>query len=214
MNQASRFRYYVYISQRKVDGLYEQISEKKKKKISYEFGVDAKIIKIGRKQDVEEEDPTLSDKLNRVLSLLNEVGDVGTVDEARTYLSGTMEMFWTIDQNLGFVDFYGETSETVLALAGSAGNVIGYEGISPRVGGSALPGIQGYFRVGPEGPSPVGDFVHGVMSLKDKASKRLPQHLEFVARKMFECPPSKLSKHKRVVIGTPLYVALADKPEE
>ncbi len=148
MTEASPFLYYIYISQGKVDRLYEQIAEKKKKKISYEFGID-KIIKFGRKEEVEENEPTLSGKLDRILSLLNEVGDVGAVDEARTYLSGTMQMFWKIDAKLGFVEFYGQTSKTIVVLAGSARNVIGYEGVPLQPGGgSAMPGIQAYFYAG------------------------------------------------------------------
>ena len=210
MSEPSLIRYYIYISQQKVDSLYEQISERKKKKISYEFGVD-KIIKFGRKEEVEDSEPNMSGKLNRILSLLNEVGDVGAVDDARTYLSGTLQMFWKIDAQWGFVEFYGQTSKTIVVLAGSARNVIGYEGVTRKVLGSAMEGIQNYFYAGaPKGGNSVRNLVSGVMRFQREASCGLPQHLEFAARELFDCPPSPLSNNRQVVIATPLYVALAD----
>ena len=114
---------YVYISDTKVDLFYEQIASSDKQKLSYEYGVDLKIVKALVKTE-KEKNLTRIDKLNRVIQFLNGSNKLGRMPNPLEYVAGTMDLKWG---SLGdeAVAFMGRASRNFIFLAGSLNHVVG-----------------------------------------------------------------------------------------
>ncbi|HJP92113.1 MAG TPA: SAVMC3_10250 family protein [Pyrinomonadaceae bacterium] len=217
-------KYYVYISDSKVDMLLAQIPHEFKRKVALQF----KVIAASRTVETENEENRVT-RLETVCEFIREYGRLGTADEPDEFFADELKMRWGPfgeDQfkNAPLVYFGGLTQKTVIGLGGSIHHVIG------QTGGSSAPAR-------PRGiPGSIGDvLLHyltkelGLTSkkyvdewqLRDEEMFRPPfvemttlqmrgplQKLEFMAKRLLDVAAHENRKH--ILLGTPLYVAMAE----
>ncbi|MEW2290879.1 SAVMC3_10250 family protein [Streptomyces sp. NPDC047841] len=119
-------RYYLYISDAKVDMLLSQIDPVFGRRGTTEAGLSVALFSI--KRSVEAPEPDRVAKLERVLRHLEESGETGSVDEPGPYFRGTLPMQrGPLPSGNGgsLVYFGGRTDWTVLGLGGASSHVIG-----------------------------------------------------------------------------------------
>jgi hypothetical protein len=143
-------RYYLYISDAKVDMLFSQIDESVLKRISAEVKVDLKVAGVTLRQK-EQPIATRTAKLKVVEQYITKYHSVGTTaDPGPEYFRGRMDMQWGWlgaywrDQQPAIVIFRGREDSNFVALAGSRRHVLGEQaGDSARHAEafSALPSI-------------------------------------------------------------------------
>jgi hypothetical protein len=122
-------KYYVYISDAKVDMLLPQIPHEDKRRIATELKIDLKILSAARKTEADIEDNRIK-RLEAVCNFISEYGNVGSVDEPDEYIAGTLLLNWGDIRYWKFEDanavfFTGETEQSYVGLGGSAKHVIG-----------------------------------------------------------------------------------------
>jgi hypothetical protein len=224
-------KYYIYISDAKLDMLYPQVPHAVKKKVSTDFKVDLKLIGGSRKSEQETEENRMT-KLETVVQFLQEYGDVGTTDTPGSYFADTLDMQWGVphERNAalgksvpsGLVYFGAMANRISVGLFGSALHLVGTGGtpqpadMKTTIGGESL-----YFNI-VEAINKIFDDEHEGIRKADIATheevlqqfalfaqkmKGPQQRLEFVAKRLAF---GNAKDGCRVLIGTPLYVALAD----
>lgn len=205
---------YVYVSDTKINMIYDQIASPDVEKTGAEYGLDVKILKWVGKRETEKV-VTQMKKLERVVEFIKNSKTVGTVDEPSTYFFGTLEMRWG-SLNGEMALFVGETSRTGVALGGSVKHIIG-QSADTSAASSVLPAIFTVFKKHTDAELahtyPHPDLLplapeNELRYAWDVAANfRAPaQKLEFLARN-YLC--GRIGD-KNVLIGTPFYVALAD----
>lgn len=202
---SSASKYYVYISESKLDMLYPQLGTRM----------------LARQDSI--------GKLEAVLADLARGGHIGTIDEPKEYFAGSMPMRWgpcmfgaTIGLDFsGLVYFGGVSGTTVIGLGGSGKHVIGQAGSAKPGVHSLLPAfmLQLQKELGESLPAPVnlpdfGDPSLGAVYVATMNGKGPAQELEFVAKRLAygPCPAVWRTRSdqitEKVLVGTPLYVAM------
>lgn len=139
-------KYYIYISDSKVDMLLSQIPHDQKRKIATEFKIDLKLLSASRKAEMEDESNRFS-RLEAVTAFIREYGNVGSIDGPDEYIEGDLPMRWGPYINIydyeggesPLVYFGGETERTIIGLGGSSKHVIGSSGQSSAHSHSITP---------------------------------------------------------------------------
>jgi hypothetical protein len=208
-------KYYLYISDSKVNMLYAQ-----------------------SRPDREAKNPDSIYKLDAVLAHLARAGLIGTIDEPKEYFAGTMPMRWGPcvfpglpekfnSTSSPLVYFGGYTFKTVVGLGGSASHVIGAVGSAKTGLHSCLPGfiLQLRQELGeslPAKSNSMDDNQGALMAVFTATmyAKGPWQELEFVAKRLAYGPlpsmwfpegfPEEKAYYKeKILVGTPLYVAMS-----
>ena len=213
-------KYYLYISDVKVDMLISQIAPQPKKQLSAELGINLGVLRGSVSGEIQSV-PNRTARLEFVLSYIRENGDVGTVDDSSDYFEDNLNMRWgPYVPEPKMVYFTGiSDGGTVLGLGGSTKHLIGESG-SDHIGGYSLaPSLLGALAKDPELAADLSE-----RTLNDNPSKAmsivystavgntsLTQRVEFFAKRLL------LGKHSTeedrstmVLLGTPLFVALAE----
>jgi len=139
----SSVRYYLYISDAKLDMLFEQIEHRQRRRISAEVKVDLKLASLTLRS-VEDPAPARAAKLRiveRFIERHHQVGAVGQPDVE--YVRGSMLMRWghipmrrpaaPPEINPSLVFFKGEAEGQVVMLAGSRHHMLGESPTLTRV---------------------------------------------------------------------------------
>jgi hypothetical protein len=213
-------KYYIYISDAKVDALLPQILNEIKSKQSTEFKIDLKILSFSSKSETE--DNRIS-RLAAVCEFIKEYGNVGTIKQPDEYIYDMMSADMAIpdssnwpqraysDWSSDYVYFGGQRGDTLICLGGSARHLIG---VYP-------PSINSY--ISSAFPVMVRDLQRCVshpndkdFSILDSAStmvteylKNRTQKIEFLAKRLAYGQGNHSSS--KVLFGTPLYVSMADE---
>lgn len=218
--------YYVYVSDTKLDMLSSQIPPKIRDSIAAELKIDLKLLSLTVKSRDSEE--TRYSKLSLVTKYLREHQDVGSVDVPGQYFEGSLPMVWgPIGEGRGI--YFGTITEhTILGLAGSPRHVIRPEsaGSVPSEATSAAPDLYELLRsTSPTAveaaPITLSGLVLGLDSEVTKGIMRATtgsrgpvQRLEFLAKRVADGTTDLILDYegdrKRVVLGTPVYVAQVD----
>jgi hypothetical protein len=209
-------KYYVYISDAKVDMLLPQISDAHKKKVATEFGFDVKIFSAKRKVEAEANEDRIA-RLETVLSFIREFGNLGTVEKPDEYIEDTLPMYFvdlnpTIDERCAY--FTGKQLDTVVGLGGSWHHVLGAGKPQSVVGHSLAYRILNMIKTDlaelPEDKSEeqVSDHTAYVIDHAfDSFRRRGPvENLRFMAKRLV----SEKNERGIFVLGSPLYVAKDD----
>jgi hypothetical protein len=198
-------RYYIYISDAKVDMLLPQIDGSAKRKIAKELSVDLKIISAKRSLEVAQgEDRVL--RLEVVARYLRDLGDLGSVDAPAQFFQGEMEMKWGPYESSGLVYFGGETTNTVLGLGGSGTHLIGADERQPTSAFSLTPYLLNALseKLDESAVSPrEEETALQAVTMANHYLEGPAQRVEFVAKRL-------LGDGGHVLLGSPLYVALLD----
>lgn len=224
-------KYYVYISDTKVEQLYAQIPPSLRKGIATELSVDVKPWGVGigasikKEQDLE----TRYSKLKGVVRYLEKhmSDDIGWIDAPRAYFKGSLPMFWAplpTRDNTKVVYFGGSTGQTLLGLGGSAYHVIGKKG-DASIGepSSDLPSLVAVLtkELQLQPHSSNLDYFYdedaalNAIEVMAQNVRGTAQNLEFLAKKLVYDPSSTAHgrirpRSKYVLFGTPIYVAYAE----
>ncbi|MGX1130866.1 hypothetical protein RKD49_003056 [Streptomyces glaucescens] len=210
-------RYYLYISDAKVDMLLSQVDPAYDRKRVTEFSVG--VTMAGAKRSVESAAPDRVNRLERVVRHLEDHADLGTVDEPGQYVHGVLPMQWAAlgDDTLYFG---GRTERTVVGLGGSAGHALGtVPGEAPpqdRLSASLplvlltrLAALAAQDGTADADPDALASVLHANGALRGPAMT-----VEFVAKRMLHgpCPYPEFfpGRAMSVLLGSPLYVALVD----
>lgn len=217
--QVSPLRYYLYVSDAKLDMLFEQIDRRLLKHISMELKVDLKLASVTLRK-AEDPAPARMAKLRVVERFIDDHQDVGTCENpGREYFRGQLNMQWgwlarPTSHASSIVFFRGEEGPLLVFLAGSSRHVIGAPPDARAFVGSALPHII----------TAISDHISDKSALAGLPSEsarwmqatrvrelRLhpvdapSQQMEFLAIPLAEDRQSDV----HLVLGTPLYVALS-----
>ena len=239
MRRQQPLRYFVYVSDSKLDMLFEQITPAIRKRISAEAKVDLKLASVTLRQN--ERPEARMAKLRVVERYIDSNHQVGTVtDPGRQFFRARMDMQWGWlapgthpDDRLPVVFFRGREHSQFVALAGSRAHVLGQhpaEGHANAVFGfssapsivaalrdhiSDLAGVPRYPAWGEEQDNPHlrGTATPFSTTLSQADYIRLdtpPQTLEFLAVPLGEAPVKlRDGATAHGVLGTPIYVAHA-----
>jgi hypothetical protein len=217
-------KFYLYISDAKIDMLLPQVPHEAKKKIATEFGFDLKIFKASRKSEEEIDDNRIS-RLEAVVAFLREYGNLGSVDEPDDFFEGDQEM--SMAQDPSGVLFTSLDEDLALCLAGSKKHLIGNYATGD---GSAMMSIslgiysalREYEKKGELSDSQQNFdpaiAVHWIAEEFNRDAGVPKQRIEFIAKRLLQKQvsiPDHTNRGKetfrgQVLLGTPLYVALAD----
>jgi hypothetical protein len=214
-------KHYLYVSDAKLDMLFDQIPKSLGSKISGKVGVDFKVVSVNLVTS--KKAPAIrADKLSVVEKYISQSYEVTTTDRVQNggYFRGQLAMHWGfIDNEHGapphsapVVVFKSSDDSTTLVLSGSRRNVPSSVGDLREIGsGTALPDIARILT------KHVEDVVIDVIDHDDdifgKAEGlRLPgpqQTVEFLATCWTQGDVPVGKDRRRVVIGSPWYVAIA-----
>ncbi|MEV2214967.1 SAVMC3_10250 family protein [Streptomyces sp. NPDC050997] len=225
------FRFYLYVSDTKVDMLLQQIDPAFTRKRTSEVSVGLKVVGAKRGTEVSEGTDPIT-RLERVVRHLDEVGDVGTVDEPGQFFRGLMDMRWgpfATGAGSSLVYFGGRTERTVLGLGGSSRHVLGSplsapDGDNAVLARSLMPSLLDGLAEHPEieelfedaGQAPLDPNLVPLRAVQRATTLlRAPaQKVEFLAKRLLHgpIPSSESGSHDgmTVLLGSPLYVALVD----
>jgi hypothetical protein len=221
-------KYYIYISDAKVDMLYSQIPQKLKSNLAAELKIDLKVLSASVKREKSEE--TRYSKLQIVIDYIEEHMAVGTVDSPKAYFRGTMPIKWgPYGSREPVVYFGGATKKTVLGLGGSLHHVIGRETGEQVHSHSATPYLLAVLNDELNLPPPTDMEIEG-LSIEEmiphalhatliatRALKGPEQRVEFLAKRLLYLSKTTTDNcdwwrpnNEGVLLGTPIYVALAE----
>jgi Family of unknown function (DUF7019) len=214
------FKYYVYVSDIKVDMIYSQISHSKKKKIIKEIKSDLKLFGGILKTETEVEDNRFN-KLETVANFIRESIDVGSVESPGTWIAGVLPMVTYVYEESNFVYFINPVEEKsqiqhIIALGGSSKHLIGAKSTVPGSKSSLMYlereilGVERGEWIS-EKPTQLDeeDMVFRVLSYdaQCRATYSSAQLVEFLAKNLRS---GKTGTGVNVSLATPLYVALAE----
>ena len=206
-------RYYLYISDAKVDMLLPQVDPGFARKRSAEVGVNVPFLSAKRSVDAQADRVA---RLERVVRYVDDFCDVGTVDEPGQYVRGRLTMRWGPLAGGQAVYFGGSTEHTVVGLGGASGHVLG--AAAPAEGSqvfapSSVPGLLGGLAAtiaDDEVPPSALASVH----VANRLVRGAEQEVEFLAKRLLHGPSPypELDAHDdmTVLLASPLFVALAD----
>jgi hypothetical protein len=208
-------RYYLYISDAKVDMLLPQIDPAWGRKRVTELSLGLTV--AGAKRSTEAPGADRVARLERVLRHLEDHADLGHVDEPGQYVHGVLPMQWGAIDDGGTVYFGGRSEHTVVGLGGSAGHLLGTVAAAPPeqslLSASLPPVLLG--RLAALAPQDAADPETLATVLRANATLRGPaQTVEFVAKRMLHgpCPYPELYPPgtTAVLLASPLFVALVE----
>ena len=117
-------KYYVYLSEPKVEMLYSQMPFLIREKLETEIKLNLKIVEVSfsKKQFSD----NIYTKLGVVLAYLHECNIVGSISAPQQYFAGTMNMGWA-QIYPGVLFFGGVFNNVTIELGGSMNNLLGYK---------------------------------------------------------------------------------------
>jgi hypothetical protein len=193
------FKYYIYVSDAKVEMMISQIDPSFQRKRTAEWTLNFKIFGAKKGTEATPGDNRFA-RLETVVRYLEDYGDLGTVDQPGQFFRGSLLMKWGPLEVPTIFYFGGYTDHTILGLVGSAAHLIGADTSRPSerpVGslGYALPplaeALQGDRDAGqvapPEVGSPVVSAEQGALNAVYYATTVFPgptQNLEFIAKRL------------------------------
>lgn len=208
-------KFYVYISESKVEMLYSQIPWFRRHKLSTELTLKLPFLenKVGFPQK-----STLS-KLNKVLAHIEKHSGVGSIEAPKEYFRGNILMKWA-HIHPGIVFFGGVSGRTRIGLGGSLKHLIGYNVGNTEPGISHTPWLVSLIirELGLDADAdaislptvPVNEEQNRVFNSisfwSNELSKVAEIKFEFLAKKIL------IADHngETLLLGTPLYVALGE----
>ncbi len=211
-------RYYLYISDAKINMMLPQIDASWSRKRVTEFGVDLKVASAKRSVEDAGAGGDRIARLERVVRHLEDHGDLGDVDEPGQYVHGVLPMQWGTLSNADGVYFGGRSERTIVGLGGSTAHLLGAVAGEPpartAITSSLLPVLIDQLTTLADGDG-AASHDHLATVVRAHATLRGPaQTVEFVAKRLLYGPHPYPELAPRddmtVLLASPLYVALVD----
>jgi hypothetical protein len=231
--EISSLKYYIYRSKTKIEMLYEQVAQpKKKQKIKWRVEVKP----VSRESETDDSEITLEDKLQRVLRELDDEEQIGSLNDGKPYIRATLPIKWGMyndhgnrDDETGPLVYFGSTDDHLLfGMGGSSHHIEGYYGITSTSSRSVTPVLVNFLlhglRDGEKPPSYRGadrgemDHAYEAMALANHFLRGPVQNLEFVAKVICRDQDCQLRPWRpergEGILATPLYASQIDPMEE
>jgi hypothetical protein len=205
-------RYYLYLSQAKLDMLFDQIPQKVLPRLVTEAKVDLKVVGVSVQRPGAE--LTRYNRLDIVEGYLAQEYDIGWMTEPSFWFRGDLGLRVSVTRSgAGPVFMTGSDDNLVVALVGSAHHVIGNEhAASPdlRMSGSWLPALQALLRQETPDALDDGETLRDTLAFSRRVTGPATW-CEFLARRLMHgSVTDEDGREWEVVIGTPLYVAMSE----
>ena len=224
-------KYYIYISDAKVDMLFPQVPHDIKKKVATEWKMDLKLLSASRRVETESEDNRIA-RLETVVEFIRRYGNLGSIEQPDQFVEDILPMRWGPlgDGDIQLVYFAGKVDHTVVGLGGSMKHVIG-SSLKGGCGMSAEPTLALEEIFAREGKNEIRDSL----ASDDRESERDAfelvleatrstlgplQLVDFMAKRLMfwngDVWPGESDNERnrlsgtRILLATPLYVALVD----
>ena len=217
---------YVYISDVKVNMLYSQISMNALEQIAEGLSINLKLPIVEVNKDFSakgEKGISRYDKLKIVIDYLEKHShsSIGTIDNPGEYIKGVLPMHWCYippsPRIKKLTYFGGSTEHTILGLGGSIKHLIEKaEGTVYGEPSSDLPTLVSYL-IAESGPNPQhleddDEYSLSAVQAMEKSMKGIKTNFEFVAWHLLDSSMVSMNTSpKRIVLGSPLFVAYANK---
>lgn len=215
--------YYIYVSDTKVDMLYDQIPTRLRDKLATELKIDLKVLSTTFSEQPAE--ATRFSKLKVVTEFIEKHKLAGTVDSPAAYFRGTMQMRWgphPLEQEM--VYFGGMTDHTILGLIGSMKHIIGNQGDAFVHSFSGADALVAVLRMEQQMPIlesssllievyETTTYMEGPKQQLKFLAKRLADSNDYLDDEAFTYTYAihrDDNPEKRILLGSPIYVALAD----
>jgi hypothetical protein len=225
MANVGNVRYYLYISDAKVEMLLPQVPNAERKKVAAKFGFDVKILKGSISTERQSLDSLVS-RLHTVEDYILATEHVGNVTQTASWFKGKLNMK-AADIGENAVLFISQLPDSMIALGGSAHHLIGSVSRDKvKISLSFGPHLANELRNMVE--TQARQIIWSPESeLRDSVSVGISQgffawssligqawrktkgpflSVEFLARRL----ASETYEHGNVTLGTPLYIAMAD----
>lgn len=210
-------RFYVYISDSKVDMLYGQIPPGLLSRIGAELKIDLKVLSVSIRERPNDE--TRFGRLRVVENYLRRNETIGSVSEPAAWFEDRMIMRSSIYRSApgGLLYFSGQRDGTVVALIGSGRHLVGQQPQPPEMHlpFSHLPYLLSYLRdeIPQTGQETQDDERWALSEIAhfSRAVTGVRQPSVFLARRLLTGEITfEDGETVQAVVGTPLYVALDD----
>ncbi|MGA3205505.1 MAG: SAVMC3_10250 family protein, partial [Bryobacteraceae bacterium] len=231
--RAEDMKFYLYRSKAKIEMLYEQVVDpKKKQKIKWKL--EAK--PISRESETDDSEVTLEEKLQRVLRELDDEEQIGSLEDNKPYIRATLLMRWGMYNDYGYRDdasgplvYFGSTDDQLLfGMGGSSNHIKGMYGLGSTSSRSVTPVLVNFLLCGLRDGERQPDYLdadrsemehtYEAMALANHYLRGPVQNLEFVAKLICRDQNCKLrpwrSERGDGILATPLYVSQIDPMEE
>ncbi|MFE6946034.1 DUF7019 family protein [Streptomyces chartreusis] len=225
MSDWNDVRYYLYVSRSKVDMLFQQIPQKLLKQLAAEAKVDLKLVSLAVQKQAAPE-PSLYGQLDIVEEYLDREYSLGWMTDPTSWFRGELGLqIAGYESVTGPMFMTGRANRTVVALIGSARHQTGHHATTEAISASysMLPPLFELLRqaphdwhVTPPDPRQVDLFPWNEQNaLEDvldfSRGLRSPAvHCEFLARRLLHGTHVDDNGEIDIVVGTPLYVAMAE----
>ncbi len=210
-------RYYVYISETKVEMLYSQIPEKLLESIAGKLTIDLKLIKTEFSETPKEK--TLHSKIEIIENYIANHGLLGDSNKPNEYIKGKDYFRWG-PYTSGLV-YFGSKKNVIIGLAGSEKHVIGSPGDSPTYSHSATPyliaalndQIKSLRGANDDTETPESKALSAV-ELATAQMTGLKQNMEYLAKTLLYYPSDNIEytwneqSGLPIILGSPIYVAI------
>ena len=218
-------KYYIYISDVKVDMLFPQVPHYITKKVALQFQLDLKLLSAPPESEAGSEYKRIA-RLETVVRFIRERGNVGTVDDPGEYFEDSLLMKWSdcfVDRTF-LAYFGGETKRTIIGCLGASvrhlvgnaeGGVVPMSSSTPKV----IAFLCSYLNM-EKRDSDCRSVATWAEELKRSTQSALRsihgpnQELHFLAKRLATWPADAESRPGSnlfsVLVGTPLYVAMVD----
>jgi len=224
----TKMKYYLYISDAKVNMLWEQIRNVSPSKKSIEIKLDVKLFSSSFQEEFIPINGRIQ-KLQEVEKYIRKHSSVGTLDNPDDFIADTMDMQWNIDtQDLPLVYMWGYRSLSLpplgVCLGGSAkhlissnnddenntGTISNHPSLIPNLLRNFGRALQESNRLSNGWTEKMENEVRRNFLLNDVPKRRM----EFLVKSLLPAPYTISVMHGdfeavRLYIGTPLYVAFA-----
>jgi hypothetical protein len=205
-------KYYVYISDAKVDMLLEQFDEQNTRKIATSLGFDWKILSAKRTVEFETK-VNRSARLETVVSYIQKYGSIGSVDEPDQYIADTVPMVLDVfqdgDGGPSLMYLTGRTDKTVVGLGGSTKFMLGEDRNAKGFPHTASSQVYRILRRELNQGEIDDDDARGGLSsviFAERAIRGPKEEYEFVAKRLGYSPDC---RGMGALLATPLYIAMA-----
>jgi hypothetical protein len=209
-------KFYTYVSDAKVEMLFDQMPKGPLERIATELRIDLKVVSLSLKD--RETDQNRFRRLAIVTAYIDSHLEVGSIEDPKPWFRGTARL---VQARAGrdakaVILFAGDLRSTLLGLTGSLRHVIGDVSGSIHHGSAVAGAVDAYEALRSldrnqptDGPS---ELVHALRGLVERTASDFAgteQPCEFLARTLVHLP-SRSRRKKAFLLGTPLYVAAAD----
>jgi len=211
-------RYYVYVSDAKLDMMYEQIPAKLSARLAGELKVDLKVVSLTVRTNSPAE--TRDGRVRLVEEYIDRNYEVGWVTDPTQWFRGELSLrtgvFRPMDADDGLIYFGCVEDDLLVGLVGSARHRVGQRSdpARPATHFSSLPALCEVMEADSSGSpdferSSSDHVAHEAAGLT--SSLRGPaEPMEFLARRLLHTTITGYGSPLKVVLATPLYVALLD----